>query len=250
MPAIRAVIFDLGGTLWEYRPGLTVEGVLSTVAPKAIALLPPAQAATVTPEQVAVAVRRAYLDLEHEAQDGDAKPVPAELCVSRGLASLGVEIGTETAREMLMALYVSEARTTRLLPGAEELLAALVGAGLRLGIISNRMYGGDLLLNDLDYFGISHYFSSLVASCDVGFMKPNPALFRRALDDLGVSPEEALLVGDDPRADVEGALAAGMRAIWVRRPPTRTDEPPRGVPSVTALDEVLPILQTMGLVRR
>ena len=245
MPAIRAVVFDLGGTLWEYRPGLTVEGVLSTVAPGAIALLAPDQAATVTPMQLAVAVRRAYLDLEHEAQDGDPKPVPAELCVTRGLASLGIETDAATARAMLAALYVSETRTSRLLPGADELLPALVGAGLRLGIISNRMYGGDLLLNDLDYFGISHYFSSLVASCDLGFMKPHPALYRRALDELGVSSDEAVMVGDDLRADVGGSLAAGLRAIWVRRPPTRTDEPPPGVPSVAALDEVLPALQRL-----
>ena len=246
MAAIHAVVFDLGGTLWEYRPGLTVEGVLSTVAPKAIALLPAEQAATLVPEQLAVAVRRAYLDLEHEAQEGDLKPVPAELCVTRGLASLGVETDAATARAMLAALYVPEARTTRLLPGADEVPAALVDAGLRLGIISNRMYGDELLLNDLDYFGISHYFSSLVASCEVGFMKPHPALYRRALEELGVSAEEAVMVGDDLRADVDGARAAGLRAIWVRRPPTRADEPPPGVPSVRTLAEVLPALRELG----
>lgn len=55
--AIRAVLFDLGGTLWEYRPGLTIEAVLTSVAPRAIALLPPAQASRLAPEAVAVAVR-------------------------------------------------------------------------------------------------------------------------------------------------------------------------------------------------
>jgi HAD superfamily hydrolase (TIGR01509 family) len=146
---------------------------------------------------------------------------------------------------MLAALYVAERDTNRLLPGAVEALHALAGMGLRLGIISNRMHGGTLLLDDLGYYGISHLFSGMVASCDAGQMKPHPALFHLALEGLGVSPEEAAMVGDDLRADVAGALAVGMRAVWVRRPPDRTDEPPAGVPSIRRLDELPPLIERM-----
>jgi putative hydrolase of the HAD superfamily len=76
-------------------------------------------------------------------------------------------------------------------------------------------------------------------------MKPHPAIYRQALEELGVAPSEAVMVGDDLRADIGGALAAGMRAVWVRRPPTRTDQPPAGVPAITRLDELPPIIARM-----
>jgi putative hydrolase of the HAD superfamily len=247
MHSIRALLFDLGGTLWEWRPGLSVEDMLAEMMPLALTLLPSEQAANLSPHAAAHAVRRAYVELEDEAARGDTKPIPAELPVLRGFASLGVTIDRETARAVLVALYVPERRTTRLLPGVDDLLRALALRQVRMGIISNRMHGGTLLLDDLEYFGISHYFASVIASCDVGQMKPHPALFQRALDDLGVSPLEAVMVGDDLRADVGGALAAGMRAIWVRRPPERPDPAPPGVSDVTRMDQVLPALERMGL---
>jgi HAD superfamily hydrolase (TIGR01509 family) len=247
MQPILAVIFDLGGTLWEWRPGLTVEDMLTRMAPAALAALPPDQAARLAPRDVAVAVRRAYVELEEEAACGDTRSVPAELPVMRGLASLGISVESETARRMLAAFHIAERHTTRLLPGVDDLLRALTMRQVRMGIISNRMHGDTLLLDDLQYFGISHYFLTVVASCDVGQMKPHPALFRRALDDLGVAAQEAVMVGDDLRADVGGARASGMRAIWVRRPPDRPDPAPPGVPAVTRMDQVLPALEAMGL---
>ncbi|MDB5077982.1 MAG: family hydrolase [Chloroflexi bacterium] len=245
MATLRAALFDLGGTLWEWYPNLTVEGILAGVTPQAIRLLSPEQAASLSPEEAAVAVRRAYLELEHAACDGDTSAMPVELSVQRGLASLGVTVDSQTAKDITAALYVSERRTTRLLPRAAEILHELALSGLRLGIISNRMYGGDLLLDDLGYFGISHYFFSIVTSAEAGQMKPHPALFKQALAELSVDPSEAVMIGDDLCADISGALAVGMRAVWVRRPADRTDEPPAGVPSIRTLSELPSIIAAM-----
>ena len=245
MTMIKAAIFDLGGTLWEYRPTLTIEGVLAGVAPQALALLPAEQAAMIAPMDLAVAVRRAYLAEEHAAAAGDTRPLPAELPVIEAMASLGVVVDLETARQMLAALHVPESRTSRLLPGVDALLGALHGRGIRIGIISNRMHGGTLLLDDLDFFGISHYFASVIASCDAGQMKPHASIYHRALDELGVLPGEAVMIGDDLTADVAGPRAVGMCAIWVRRPPDRPDPAPAGVPDVTGLDGVLAALDTL-----
>jgi putative hydrolase of the HAD superfamily len=245
MATLKAALFDLGGTLWEWHPNLTVEGILGGVAPEAIRLLAPEQATSLSPEAVAAAVRRAYLDLEYAACHGDTSPMPGELCVQRGLASLGVTVDSRTAKDISATLYVSERRTTRLLPGVEQALQALALSGLRMGIISNRMHGGELLLDDLGYFGISHYFTSMVTSAEAGQMKPHPALFEQALSELSVDPSEAVMIGDDLAADIGGALAAGMRAVWVRRPADRKDDPPAGVPSITALCELPPIIAAM-----
>jgi putative hydrolase of the HAD superfamily len=238
MTGLGAVLFDLGGTLWEWYPGLTPEGILATVAPRALRLLPEAQAVLLTPESLAEAVRRTYLELEHAACDGDTSPMPNELCVRKALAGLGVTIDPATAEAMIDALYVSERETTRLLPFAVDALAALSASGLRLGIVSNRMYGGERLRGDLSYFDIGRYFDVVVTSAEVGQMKPHPALFRQALQELELSPDKVVMVGDDLCCDVAGALNSHLQAVWVRRPPERTGDPPAGVSSIKRLDEL------------
>jgi putative hydrolase of the HAD superfamily len=242
MAALRAVIFDLGGTLMAWHEGLTIEEVWEKPAPRALALLAPEQAIGVTARAFVTAVRRAYLDLEDAAANSDQRPMPGYLCVQLALADLGVTVSDDTASAMLAALYVSERETTKLLPNAVETLDTLHKRGLRLGIISNRMHGGTLLLDDMAYFGISHYFDSMIASCDVGQMKPHPRPFTTALSELGVAADEAVMVGDDLRADIGGSLALGMGAVWIRRPVERTDPGPDGVPVIGDLSELPAIL--------
>ena len=73
---------------------------------------------------------------------------------------------------------------------------------------------------------------------EVGFRKPHPAPFRRALEALDVSARAALFVGDDARWDVLGACAAGLRPLLVA--PTAPGEAPfGGVPVVHHLRDVL-----------
>jgi putative hydrolase of the HAD superfamily len=69
------------------------------------------------------------------------------------------------------------------------------------------------VLRDL---GALHFFKSTVFSDEMGLCKPNEAMFRTALNELGVGPSEAVHVGDLLHTDVVGAKAVGMRAIWVK----------------------------------
>ena len=249
MPALRAVFFDLGGTLWEWYPGLTPESILTSVAPKAIQLLTPEQAKLVTPESLATAVRQSYLELEQAACQGDTSPMPNELAAINGLAKLGVTIDPATAEAMIDALFVSERYTTKLLPHALETLRALRGSSLRLGVISNRMYGGARLRDDLASFGIGDFFNTIVTSADIGQMKPHASLFQQALKELDLTPGAVAMVGDDLCCDIRGALDAGLQAVWVRRPPERSDLPPDGVPTITGMDELPAVIESLRAAR-
>lgn len=60
-------------------------------------------------------------------------------------------------------------------------------------------------------------FERSFTAADAGAAKPDPAMFIRALEHAGCAPAECLHLGDDPRADVEGARAAGVTAVWVNR---------------------------------
>jgi putative hydrolase of the HAD superfamily len=91
-------------------------------------------------------------------------------------------------------------------------LAALKSRGLTLAVISNF----DSRLDDvLRALGIDHYFDAIHLSTRLGAAKPDPAIFRAALDYHKVEAGHALHVGDSWREDIEGAVAAGLRAVWL-----------------------------------
>jgi HAD superfamily hydrolase (TIGR01509 family) len=92
-------------------------------------------------------------------------------------------------------------------PGALETVASLRARGLGLAVVSNWDVG---LAEHLERIGAASFFTTIVTSAEAGAAKPDPAVFRLALERIGVEPARALHVGDEP-ADEHGALAAGMR---------------------------------------
>jgi putative hydrolase of the HAD superfamily len=114
-------------------------------------------------------------------------------------------------------------------------------AGVRLGILSD---WGSNLLPIVEELGLAAELDFVIASAAVGLSKPDPAFFRLAAARAGVPPAEALMVGDSYRADVEGARAAGMDAILIRRPEWRDRRRPvpPGVEVIASLAELPPIV--------
>jgi putative hydrolase of the HAD superfamily len=98
-------------------------------------------------------------------------------------------------------------------PGAHEILRALRGR-YRLGLVSNG--ASDLQRTKLARTGLAGCFDAVVVSSDVGTGKPDPTVFLAALDALGATPDQAVMIGNDRERDVDGAEAAGIRALWVR----------------------------------
>ena len=108
-------------------------------------------------------------------------------------------------------------------------------AGCRLVVVSN----WDCSLPDwLAPTGVLDLLDGVVSSAEVGAAKPDPAPFRRGLELAGVDAAAALHVGDSAVNDVEGARAAGVRAVLL----ARDGRPPAGVESVASLAEVASLL--------
>jgi HAD superfamily hydrolase (TIGR01549 family) len=96
-------------------------------------------------------------------------------------------------------------------------LLARLGTRYRLGLVSN-FYGNlEAVCHDT---AIGPLFGVVVDSERVGLSKPDPRIFRRALDALGVTPSEATFVGDSAARDMAGARALGMRHIWLHAGPS------------------------------
>jgi putative hydrolase of the HAD superfamily len=116
-------------------------------------------------------------------------------------------------------------------PDALEGLGELRARGHRLVVVSN----WDCSLPDwLGPAGLLELVDGVVTSADAGAAKPDPAVFRRALELAGVDGAAAVHVGDSLDNDVAGARAVGIRAILVQR----EGDPPPGVETVRALTEV------------
>lgn len=127
-------------------------------------------------------------------------------------------------------------------PGA---LDGLRARHLIVGAVSNWVWSLPELLHSLQL--VSH-FDFIAASARVGFEKPHPGIFRYALERAGVQPDEVIHVGDHLDADVEGAMKVGIAPILIdRNDRYRLDELPAGVPLITALDQLLPIVDARGV---
>jgi HAD superfamily hydrolase (TIGR01549 family) len=123
----------------------------------------------------------------------------------------------------------------RPVPGAPELLRWLRGRSV-VGIVSNNHTSEQK--DKLLALGIANDVAFLMTSEDAGAEKPDPAIFRRALDLAGAEASDAVMVGDNWEADVEGALAAGIRPVWLNR----TGRPkPRGARAVAELPGLRPV---------
>ena len=112
-----------------------------------------------------------------------------------------------------------------LYPEVEEVLAALHGR-FGLAVISN--FDARLRMI-LEHLGVSKFFSNVFLSSELGADKPDPEIFRRALQLNGTRPAETLHIGDDPERDWKGASQAGLAIFQLKR-------------SSNSLGDLLPLL--------
>ena len=88
--------------------------------------------------------------------------------------------------------------------------------GYKLAVVSNAMDDANIQ-RLVDKCGIRHLLRTVISSAAFGFAKPNPGIFRFALEQCASRPEETLMVGDSLEFDVAGAHALGMRSVWITR---------------------------------
>ena len=93
-------------------------------------------------------------------------------------------------------------------------LSQLKELGIKIGLISNLAAP---YKKPVQALGIEKYFDVIVFSCDVGVAKPAPSIFQLALEQLGSSPAETIMVGDSYKSDVEGSSKIGVRGIQLVR---------------------------------
>ena len=222
---IRGVIFDIDGTLYDWETSLerALEGILRELPPGERPGLP-------------ARLRRALADYAHVVRDGQVvdrrywmlflDPVPPWNAALTGGDKEQAEGLAERFRSLLEPVPYTDAR---------PVLEALRG-DYGLGVLSNSPRSRETLAR----LELSGYFDA-VESAPEDLRKPHRDAFLRACKALGVPPAEAAYVGDSLANDVEGALAAGLLAVWVDR--YGEEYPlPEGAHRVSSLEELPALL--------
>ena len=205
---IEAVLFDWGDTLmrWTWDEGYVEEGHRAGL--EAIGREPDAE--------LTARFRESYLPLL--GLPGVLEEVEYPGLIRKLLAEAGIEADDAALNAFLEAEHAAWGAARQLGDTTHALLEALRARGLKLGLVSNAIDPPWLLHRDLEQLGVRELLDVAVFSSEVGWRKPHPAIFERALELLGgIAPERALFVGDSLANDVGGAGALGMttvQALW------------------------------------
>ncbi len=132
----------------------------------------------------------------------------ATLLEEAGLSSAHARAMLEPLRRAHDRLNLWRRVPSELGPALERVRAL----GIRIAIVSN---SEGRLPELLEHVGVAHHFEAIIDSHNEGVRKPDPEIFRRALARMRIRPEDAVYLGDIPGVDVDGANAAGIRAILV-----------------------------------
>lgn len=191
---LRAVFLDALGTLVELEPPWIS---LRDRVP-----------AEVSDERLVAALRAEMAYYREHAQEGRDEASLAELrerCAGIVSEKLGMEISVD---ELVEAIRFTA------YPDAIPALASLRARGLTLVAVSNWDCS---LPRVLGRCGLDGMLDGTVTSAETGSRKPDPGIFRSALELAGCEPDEALHVGDTAEEDVVGARAAGIRPLLIDR---------------------------------
>ena len=200
--ALKAVLFDVDFTLVKPGPDLGPEGYQLLGRRFGLeldpALYPEARVAAIETIE-----RNPELDHDEEVW---------VLFTERIIRGMGGDSDRAYECAVEMTRGWEQAANFELYEDTLPVLAELRAHGLKIGLVSNT--GRDLVAF------VAHHaldVDAALGSATHGKTKPHPAIFQAALDELGVSAEEAAMVGDSPEDDIEGARALGMRALLVDR---------------------------------
>lgn len=126
-----------------------------------------------------------------------------------------------------------------LVPGALQLLEHLHRKGYTVCVVSNGFRGTQQ--QKLRSAGVDGYIDRIVLSDDCGITKPFRGIYDYALRQCGVTASQAVMIGDDPEADIEGAHSAGLRTVYYN---CRGVDPKAGTATFTVahMADVIPLL--------
>jgi HAD superfamily hydrolase (TIGR01549 family) len=206
----KALFFDLGETL------VTQNIENNMVTSKALK-----QIAKILPEKVPVRRLSSLYALGYSTNQAIRSrhhvEIPIETWMFRLLrAALSTKPTKQLVHKAIRIVVNARAANAITFPDSVEVIRALAGGRAKLGIISN-VSSHEVAMAILRKAGLTQYFDVVVTSALTGIRKPDVGIFRYALLQFNINPQEAVLIGDSEHHDIEGGYAAGLRTVLITR---------------------------------
>ena len=170
-----------------------------------------------TPEQVqaeAVEVIREMKGRDQNTKGGKNVEIPNHMFTSYLYESLGITIDLTSAE--IDRVFWDAASPGRPTEGFPEFLQFLWKQGIRTAVLSNISYDGNVVRERINRLLPDNHFEFILPTSEYLFRKPNPRIFRLALEKADLAPEDVWYIGDNYRWDVEGSRDAGMFPVWYK----------------------------------
>ena len=187
-PRFKAALFDVDGTLYPQSFFIKTSLRFFLQHPR-----------------LSMAFRRLRKDIRQIGGVGDLHLAQASLCA--GYLRIPADRAQELLETYIYGAYMDMLSKAEPYPGAEPLLASLKDAGLKLGVITDYTVG-----KKLSALGFDKYWDVAVSADDMGHLKPEADAFLLAAEELKISPEQIIYVGNEYKYDIIGAKKAGMKA--------------------------------------
>jgi HAD superfamily hydrolase (TIGR01549 family) len=210
---LRAVLFDLGGTLmyerasWEAVTARADEALTNYLRAQGLELN-----LSTFPREFRTRLRKYFSQREQDLLETTYSFVLRDVLKDKGYGNLPEDI----IRNGLDQLFAVTQTNWLLEDDALPTLQKLETDGYRMGLISNA--GDDQDVQQLARgFGIARYFDFILTSAACSYRKPHRRIFELALSNWYFLPSEAVMVGDNLDADVRGAQSVGLFTVWISR---------------------------------
>jgi putative hydrolase of the HAD superfamily len=207
MEHIKAVGFDLFNTLITMEP-IALRDALTRLTGSL-----KENGFAIDHGQFVKAHSQAVMDfLEQTRRDG--RESHNRFWISTALAKLGHDVSPDdphisAAVDLYFSAFIQHAT---IIPGTKEMLASLQDR-YRIGLLSNFTHP-PAARNLITQLELEPFFEVVLISGDLGYRKPHHSVFQELMLQLGVEKDQIAFVGDDPEADVAGAIRAGLQPIW------------------------------------
>jgi len=240
---LKAILFDLGDTLFDFEP-MDTRAVFEQAGRRAYAylqarghMLPSFRRYYWTQY---LAIHWSYLCSKIRRREFNSFDLLVRMCARMNLA-----LDDATLRQLAWQWYSPITEYSSVAPDVIPTLTRLRDRGFKLALVSNTFIPGFVLDQHMELHGLLEFFPVRVYSSEVGYRKPHPRIFHLALRPLRVPPSKAIFVGDLVKTDIIGAHRLGMRTV-LRQPFATSRQHPLADFVIRRISELHRIIPSIG----